>query len=120
MSGIIIDYKAGSNGAYRVAPDPDDPVILQIDSRLCKILEISAQGFTCINPDLQQNRRYKFDLDLPNITRQIHGYMDVVSAVDDQMRYCEFADLGADDLDLLHRFVLQRQKQAIRSLRSVS
>ena len=118
MSDITVEATPTGRAAYRVVPDPDDPIILQLDGRLTRVLDISATGFSAPPDVVEPGRRYPFSMDLPSVSRPVSGYVDVLSASDKAQLHCRFVELAADDLDALHRYVLQRQKQAIRRLRS--
>jgi len=117
VNTISVVTTSTSRASYRVVPNPDDPVILQLDGNLSRVLDISASGFSCPEGDVKHGRRYRFTMDLPTKTTQISGYVDVLPGVDNGQLHCQFVELNADDLDFLHHYVLIRQKEAIRSLR---
>ncbi len=120
MSTVTVSSNGTGRTAYRVVPDRDDPVILQIDGSLCRVLDISAKGFTCPEGDIKQGRRYQFKLDLPTVTTSIAGYVDVLPGSDSGLLQCLFVELSVAELDMLHHYVLVRQKEALRGLRSSS
>jgi len=117
MSDITVEATDTGRKAYRVVPDPDDPIILQLDGKLCRVLGISATGFSISGDVVEAGRRYAFTLDLPTSRRPLSGYVDVTLARDRSLLHCLFANLQADDVEAVHRYVLVRQKEAIRSLR---
>lgn len=117
MSEISVEASTTGREAYRVVPDPDDPIILQLDGRLTRVLDISATGFSAPNDVGESGRRYAFSMDLPSARRPLSGYVDALAARDNTQLHCRFVDLSPDDLDALHHYVLVRQKEAIRSLR---
>ncbi len=117
MNVINVTTKPSGNTAYRVVPDSDDPVILQIDGTLSRVLEISAQGVLLPVSDLKEGRRYPFSLDLPTSRQGVTGYMDVLPERENDDVVCLFADLAPEELDQIHRYVLMRQKQVIRKMR---
>ncbi len=113
----IID--AGTDrAAYRVTPDPNDPVILQLDGTLTRVLDISANGISCIAPHVKSNMRYAIKLDLPTEQGVINTYVDVSVISDESIVRCQFIGLKEEDQEMLHRYVLHRQKSAITSFRS--
>jgi len=117
MNVINVTAKPSGSTAYRVVPDSDDPVILQIDGALTRVMEISAQCVIAPLTDIKLGRRYPFNLDLPSSRLGISGYIDVLPELENEDVVCLFADLSPEDLDQLHRYVLLRQKQVIRQLR---
>ena len=120
MSRIIVKAPPSARSAYSVVPDPDDPIILQLDGRLSRVLEISAGGFSAPAEIAAPGRRYPYSLDLPTCGVPLGGYVDVLpDASGNGVLQARFVDLSADEFDALHRYVLVRQKEAIRSLRAV-
>lgn len=118
MKEISIQAAKSRRTAYPVVPDPDDPIILQIDSRLIRILDISASGFTVPVDTITAARRHPFNLDLPTAKSTIGGYVDVLPQTSDEPLQCVFVNLLPEESDALHQYVLIRQKQAIRSIRA--
>lgn len=120
MNEISVHAPSSGRAAYAVVPDPDDPVILQLDGNLTRVLEISAVGFSAKKDAAKPGRRYPFSVDLPTYRRPISGYVDVLPDTRDDELTCRFVDLADDQLDALHQYVLARQKEAIRAIRSGS
>lgn len=120
MNEISVQVQASGRTAYPVVPDPDDPIILQIDGKLMRVLDISASGFTLSADVIPSGRRYPFSLDLPTATRSIGGYVDILPADENEELQCRFNNLLAEEQDALHQYALIRQKHAIRSLRAAN
>ncbi len=118
MNEIIVQAAKSGRAAYPVVPDPDDPIILQIDGQLMRVLDISASGFTLGSGIVANGRRYSFNMDLPTAGRSIGGYVDVLPAEEGEQLECRFVNLLSEEQEVLHRYALVRQKQAIRALRS--
>lgn len=118
MNDILVNAATSGRNAYAVVPDLDDPIILQIDGRLCRIISISASGFQLETGSVDAGRRYPFKLDLPTGGRSISGYVDVLPQDDDEFLSCQFVNLTSDESDSLHQYVLVRQKTAIRAIRA--
>lgn len=116
MNDIIIKAPNSGRTAYRVVPDPDDPVILQLDGHLTRVLEISAAGFACPLNVVKAGRRYPFNLDLPTARRPLSGYVDMLPDKDQDQLQGLFVDLSADEQDRLHQYVLIRQKSVLREM----
>ncbi len=117
MTDITVEAVSTGRTAYRVVPDPDDPIILQIDGRLSRVLDISATGFSAPPDVVDAGRRYPFSMDLPSAKKPVTGYVDVLRVADRELLHCRFVNLAPEELDALHHYVLVRQKEAIRSLR---
>lgn len=106
-----------SRGAYRVVPDRDDPVLLQIEGSLVRVLDISATGFSCLAESLAEGMRYRVRLNLPDYPDEIEAYADIVSIDENGVARCRFSSLDEQQQDWLHRYVLVRQKRAIKATR---
>lgn len=106
-----------SRGAYRVVPDRDDPVLLQVEGGLVRLLDISATGFSCLADSLTEGMRYRIKLNLPDYPEEIEAFADVVTIDESSVARCRFFDLNELQQDWLHRYVLIRQKRAIKATR---
>lgn len=106
-----------SRGAYRVVPDRDDPVLLQVEGTLVRLLDISATGFSCLFEALAEGMRYRIKLDLPDYPEPIEAFADVVTIDDSGVARCRLVELDKRQQDWLHRYVLVRQKRAIKATR---
>jgi len=115
----VVTPETQSTEAYRVVPNLDDPVILQIQDRLIKVIDISATGITASASDLAPTQRYRFMLDLPTHPSPIEGMLETSRPTDAGTIQCKLLDLTPDQVDHLHHYVLRRQKEAIRSLKNV-
>lgn len=117
MNEITVHAPSSGRAAYAVVPDSDDPVILQLDGNLARVLEISAVGFSASKDAAKPGRRYPFSMDLPTYRRPLSGYVDVLPDIRDGELTCRFVDLSEEQTDALHQYVLARQKSALRALR---
>ncbi len=114
---IKIDEQS-SRAAYRVVPDRDEPVILQVEGELARVLDISAGGFSCLCSAVQLGMRYRVMLDLPGASDEIVAFADVIKVDDGNICRCRLVDLEPAAADNLHRYVLRRQKIAIQAIRA--
>lgn len=117
MNDITIKAVASGRTAYQVVPDPDDPIILQIEGKLTRVLDVSANGFTLPANVVTPGRRYPFSLDLPTGQVPVSGYVDALPQKENEEVQCLFVNLVPEEADCIHQYVLIRQKDAIRSLR---
>ncbi len=118
MNDITVTARPSKRQAYWVVPDPDDPVIFQLDGELTRVIDISALGISISEEAVKSGRRYPFSLDLPSSSSPIAGYVDVMPDNETGFAHCKFVDLNAEEIDTLHHYVLVRQKEAIRALRA--
>jgi len=118
MNAITVTAHASGRSAYRVVPDPDDPIILQLDGKLTRILDISATGFSAPNDIVKAGRRYPFSMDLPTSSAPLNGYVDVLPDTGNGELHCKFVDPSSTEVDMLHHYVLVRQKDVLRAMRA--
>ena len=117
MNQISIHAPSSGRAAYSVVPDSDDPIILQLDGNLSRVMEISAISFSAPEGAAKPGRRYPFSMDLPSYRKPLSGYVDVLPDVRDGELTCRFVDLSEEHTDALHQYVLARQKSALRAIR---
>lgn len=117
MNEIFVNAVTSGRTAYPVVPDPDNPIILQIDGKLMRVLDISAAGFSLPADVIASARRYPFSMDLPTANRSLGGYVDILPSAGEDTLQCRFINLLAEEQDALHKYALIRQKEAIRTLR---
>lgn len=103
---------------YRVVPDRDEPVILQVDGDLARVFDISAGGFSCLCDGVQVGMRYRVVLDLPDSDDPIAAFADVVRIDENNVYSFRFVNLSEVEADKLHRYVLRRQKRVIKAIRA--
>ena len=51
--------------AYRVVPDPENPILLNLEGKSLEVLEISSGGLAFKNQGFQAGSSYKVDFVLP-------------------------------------------------------
>ena len=100
--------------SYRIAPDPEDPLFLNLDGNLLEIVEISSGGLAFKNQGLKENSSYMIDFVLPT-GGIIKTRIKILRIDDEDVCRCNFLDLDVESEDALHRYVLVRQKDDLRS-----
>ena len=103
--------------AYRVVPDKNDPVILHANGKLLRVLDISAGGASCVADGIAVGEKYEARINLPDGFIDIRCELEVLSKDDERLYHCQFNNMEGSDADRLHRYVLDRQKVAIKSVR---
>ncbi len=102
---------------YRVVPDKNDPIILQVDGKLLRVVDISAGGVSCVSDKLVTGREYRARINLPDERADVYCGLKVLHKDTENSYHCNFVDVDEFSADRLHRYVLERQKNAIKSLR---
>lgn len=100
--------------AYRVVPDPEDPLYLNLGGQSFEIIEISSGGLAFRNSDLQAGSTHMIDFVLPT-GGALKTRIKILRIDEEGICRCNFLSLGVDSEDALHRYVLIRQKDDLRS-----
>ena len=100
--------------AYRIAPDPENPLFLNLEGNSLEIVEISSGGLAFKNQGLKENSSYMIDFVLPT-GGIIKTRVKILRIDEENICRCNFLDLDVHSEDALHRYVLVRQKDDLRS-----
>ena len=100
--------------AYRVSPDPDNPIILNLEGQSLEVLEISSGGIAFKNQGFNAGDTFQADFVLPT-GNAINTQIKILRIDEDDICRCNFLDLDMKAEDSLHRYVLIRQKDDLRS-----
>ena len=103
--------------AYRVAPDSENPVFLNLEGNSLEILEISSGGLAFKNQGLKAGSAYTIDFVLPT-GGIIKTRIKILRIDEEDICRCHFINLDVKSEDSLHRYVLVRQKDDLRSQNS--
>ena len=103
--------------SYRVVPDKDNPAILFANNRIVQIKNIGAAGALCYGDNLAVGQQYAARINLPRETFDIRCDLDVLEREQENFRTA-FIGLTASDVDKLHRYISQRQRETIVSYRA--
>jgi hypothetical protein len=100
--------------AYRIAPDPENPLFLNLEGNSLEIVEISSGGLAFKNQGLKENSSYMVDFVLPT-GGIIKTRIKILRIDEEDICRCNFINLDVQSEDSLHRYVLVRQKDDLRS-----
>lgn len=100
--------------AYRVSPDPENPVVLNLDGNSLNILEISSGGVAFKNQGMKEGSSHKIEFVLPT-GGHIKAQIKILRIDNEDICRCNFIDLDTHSEDSIHRYVLVRQKDDLRS-----
>lgn len=117
-SGLEISFDPGVRNYFRVTPSPSAPVFLRIGAQRFPVIDISAGGMAIPPGRFTPGMRMSATLQLPQGRPPIPVVLDVVKVVQGKMAALEFAKIKDDDREMLHQYVLMRQKEQIDHQRS--
>ena len=103
--------------AYRVAPDPENPLFLNLEGNSLEIVELSSSGLAFKNQGLKAGSAHMVDFVLPT-GGIIKTRVKILRINEEDICRCNFVNLDVKSEDSLHRYVLVRQKDDLRSQNS--
>ena len=103
--------------AYRVAPDLENPLFLNLEGTSLEIVEVSSGGLAFKNQGFKEGSEYKVDFVLPT-GGLIKTRIKILRIDEEDICRCNFMNLDVESEDSLHRYVLVRQKDDLRSQNS--
>ena len=100
---------------FRIAPDPENPVIVTVNQVDIRVANISAGGLAFRAKGFEVNREYSIRLQLPDGAAPILTTLRVMFI--DERHVCrgKFVRLSLLSKDIIHRYVLGREKHRIRT-----
>ena len=101
--------------AFRIRPSAASPIEFAVRGQTVCVRDISAGGLSFPGVPLAPEDRETIVFDLPGLNVTVTATIEVVSVDTDGVVHCRFIDLTAEIEDEIHLYVLQRQKQIIRS-----
>jgi len=103
--------------AYRVAPDPENPLFLSLAGQSLEILEISSGGLAFKNQGFKAEDTFNVDFVLPT-GAAINTRIKILRVDEEGICRCHFVSLDMKSEDALHHYVLVRQKDDLSSQNS--
>ena len=104
--------------AFRVFPDPEDPISLSIDGKAVNVTEISSNGLAFHNEGFKGEDVFKVRFFLPKIFTEISANLEILRVDEDGICLCLLTDMNQDAEDAIHHYVLLRQKDDMQSRNS--
>jgi len=101
-------------GAYRIAPDPTRPIILTLAGNSYHVVNVSGTGCCFRSHNFPEGYQASGTLKIPSEDIIFPVSVQVVSKQRDLCR-CHFTKISAKAADSIHAYVLEVQKNSIRS-----
>lgn len=114
---IFAMQKEETGAFFRVEPSSQEPIDVSIVADRYQMKDIGAGGIALYRRSgekgLELGKEYPFKMILPLINEVISGVIRIVH-ISDITCHCAFVDLGKEDREKIHAFVLERQKEELR------
>lgn len=104
-----------TRGAFRISPDPAEPVLVKMNGTTATVVDISSGGVSLKCKSLKIGSLYEGIVTLPRSTKTITLKLNVLRQDETQAYHCRFMDLTPEHEDEIHRYVFLRQKEELQN-----
>lgn len=101
--------------AFRVVPDPEEPIHLDVGGKSVTVTEISSNGLAFLNEGFSGNEVFKVKIFLPKVFTEISASLEILRVDSEGICRCLLKDMDANAEDTIHHYVLLRQKDDLQS-----
>ncbi len=109
--GVLFNSPPDSRRAFRVSPSSRDPMRFQVGHQDVPVLNISSGGASFQGEGFQVGSRYPVRFQLPTGAPPIDAKVEILEVGPDQKVRCKFCGLTEEQENLIHQYVLYRQKE---------
>lgn len=100
-------------GAFRVQPSSTNPVDFNLEGHEHTVVDISSGGLSFKNIDFSVGDIFPVDFNLPYGIGRIETSIEILKVDKNDFCRCRFGDLTDEQEDVIHRYVLIRQKEQL-------
>jgi hypothetical protein len=97
--------------SFRVVPQLNAPLKATLNETPISIINISSGGFRFKKIDLKVEKFYLAEIIIPLENQKISALVELLDNTEENIYRCKFVDLPQDIEDLIHRYVMNRQKE---------
>jgi len=112
---FVLVGKNERRSSFRVRPSEEAPIRVIFDGRDVYARDIGAAGLSFQNPDCKISESYAATIELPNLKTGIEARLEIITIDPQGFCHCEFKEIDADAAERIHQFVLNRQKEILKS-----
>ncbi|MFW6147837.1 MAG: PilZ domain-containing protein [Thermodesulfobacteriota bacterium] len=113
---LVVSIDPDRRNFFRVEPSSKNPLWIRIGQGQYSVKDIGAGGVGIYRKtaqgELEVGKRYPFHVALPLVNENIMGNLKV-RHISEKAYHCEFIDIGEENQEKLHLFVLERQKEQL-------
>lgn len=101
--------------SYRVAPSANAPIVFEFGGEKVQVVNIGAGGLAFKNKGFKSGDTQTIELLLPYQNVTLALILEINTIDDQNVCHCNFSAIGEDEVELIHQYVLKRQKEIIQS-----
>jgi len=113
-SSEIFSYESNDRRTYfRIYPAENEPVFFLLGGKKVQVIDISAGGLSFKAKDLKMGDFLSVEFVLPHQNASVSALLKIKSIDRRNICHCRFNELGEDEIEAIHQYVLIRQKEMI-------
>ena len=103
----------GTRGSFRVYPSKETPVSLKVGGTSLDAVDICSGGISFDNKNFKLGATYSMEMVLPQGRGAFQAKTEILKIDDKDVCRCKIVGLSPDEEDLVHAYILARQKEEI-------
>ena len=100
---------------YRVFPPVNVPMVFEFGGEKVQMVNICANGLAFKNKGFKSGDTQTIELLLPYQNVTLAPVLEIKTIDDQNVCHCKFREIGEDEIEAIHQYVLNRQKKIIES-----
>jgi hypothetical protein len=101
--------------AYRVHPPANVPIVFEFGREKVQVVNIGAGGLAFKNKGFKSGDTQAIELPLPHQNATLAPILEINTIDDQDVCHCQFSEIGEDEIEAMHQYVLNRQKKIVQS-----
>jgi len=112
----MFEVPEGNRGSYRVYPNDDEPILIKIKGgKTSKAVDICAGGISFPNDNYDIGSTHDCKIKLSRDVEPFAAKVIIHKIDDTNVCRCSITDTGDEQDDMVHHYVMTRQKEDIAS-----
>ena len=112
----MFEVPEGNRGSYRVYPNDDEPILIKIKGgKTSKAVDICAGGISFPNDSYDIGSTHDCKIKLSRDVEPFAAKVIIHKIDDTNVCRCSITDTGDEQDDMVHHYVMTRQKEDIAS-----
>jgi hypothetical protein len=100
---------------YRVLPPVNAPMVFEFGGEKVQMVNICANGLAFKNKGFKSGDTQAIELPLPYHNITVMPILEINTIDDQSICHCQFSEIGEDEIEAMHQYVLNRQKKIVQS-----
>ena len=100
---------------YRVFPHSNAPIVFEFGGEKVQMVNISAGGLAFKNKGFKSGDTQTIEFLLPDQNVTLAPVLEINTIDDQNVCHCQFREIGEDEVEAIHQYVLKRQKEIMQS-----